>query len=54
MLKESDVVVQILDARDPLRCRSTSLDEAVKGKKVLYVLTKIGMYRDSLHSVLLV
>ena len=42
MLKEADVVIQVLDARDPLRCRSASLDAAVKDKKVLYVLNKIG------------
>lgn len=42
VLKEADIVIQVLDARDPLRCRSTSLEDAVKGKKVLYVLNKIG------------
>lgn len=42
VLKEADAVIQVLDARDPLRCRSASLDEAVKDKKVLFVLNKIG------------
>ncbi|KZT74532.1 hypothetical protein DAEQUDRAFT_197091 [Daedalea quercina L-15889] len=41
VLKEADVVIQVLDARDPLRCRSTSLEESVKDKKALYVLNKV-------------
>ena len=49
VLKEADVVIQVLDARDPLRCRSTSLDEAAKDKKVLYVLNKIGTLTLPVH-----
>ncbi|KAH9843741.1 uncharacterized protein C8Q71DRAFT_12337 [Rhodofomes roseus] len=41
VLKEADVVIQVLDARDPQRCRSTSLDEAAKDKKILCVLNKV-------------
>ena len=45
VLDASDVVLQVLDARDPLETRSQFLEEYAKekGKKVLFVLNKIGM-----------
>jgi nuclear GTP-binding protein len=44
VLNAADVLIQVLDARDPLPYLSTSLDEKAmsQGKKVIYVLTKIG------------
>ncbi|KAM4741607.1 guanine nucleotide-binding protein-like 3 [Anableps anableps] len=47
VIDASDVVVEVLDARDPLGCRCPQLEEAVllKGgnKKLLLVLTKIDL-----------
>ncbi|KAF8875335.1 hypothetical protein CPB84DRAFT_1796594 [Gymnopilus junonius] len=42
-LKRADVVIEVLDARDPLAFRSQALEEVVEGtgKKVLFVLNKI-------------
>lgn len=55
VLEAADVVIEVLDARDPLAFHSTHLEEFVKeqdGKKMLLVLSKIGMhlmtYSDSL------
>jgi nuclear GTP-binding protein len=44
VLEKADVVVEVLDARDPLAYRSKHIEETVKGmgKKVLFVLNKIG------------
>lgn len=44
VLDAADVVVQILDARDPLAYRSEHLEEilAKAGKKTLLILNKIG------------
>ncbi|KAF8189693.1 GTP-binding protein [Pholiota molesta] len=43
VLAKADVVVEVLDARDPLAYRSKHIEETVKGmgKKVLFVLNKI-------------
>ncbi|KAF7776804.1 hypothetical protein Agabi119p4_5197 [Agaricus bisporus var. burnettii] len=41
VLDKSDVLLQVLDARDPLAFRSSYLEKAMKGKKVLLVLNKI-------------
>lgn len=41
-----DVVIEVLDARDPMACRSSQLEEYVTNKdhrKLLLVLNKIGM-----------
>ncbi|XP_047203020.1 guanine nucleotide-binding protein-like 3 [Girardinichthys multiradiatus] len=47
VIDASDVVIEVLDARDPLGCRCPQLEEAVllKGsnKKLLLVLTKIDL-----------
>lgn len=42
VLDKSDVLLQVLDARDPLAFRSSYLEKVVEGKKVLLVLNKIG------------
>ena len=49
VIDESDIIILVLDARDPLRCRSTSLGEAAKDKKVLYILNKIGTFTLPIH-----
>ena len=43
-LDSADVIVQILDARDPMSCRSQHLEALAKenGKKMLLVVNKIG------------
>ncbi|EED77903.1 predicted protein [Postia placenta Mad-698-R] len=40
VLDLADVVIQVLDARDPLRCRSAHIEEASKEKKILLVLNR--------------
>ena len=48
VLDAADVVVEILDARDPLAYRSSHVEEVVKGKddkKMVLVLNKIGTSR---------
>lgn len=42
VLDLADVVIQVLDARDPLRCRSAHIEEASKEKKILLVLNRTG------------
>lgn len=46
VIDASDVVIEVLDARDPLGCRCPQLEEAVLqregNKKLLLVLNKIG------------
>lgn len=48
VIDASDVVIEVLDARDPLGCRCPQLEEAVLqregNKKLLLVLSKIGEY----------
>ena len=44
-MEEADVVLEVLDARDPLGCRSKQIEEMILnsgGKKVILVLNKIG------------
>jgi len=48
VVDESDVVVLVLDARDPAGCRSRLVEEEVRrreaeGKRLVFVLNKIGM-----------
>ncbi|XP_008407513.1 guanine nucleotide-binding protein-like 3 [Poecilia reticulata] len=46
VIDASDVVIEVLDARDPLGCRCPQLEEAVLlggKKKLLFVLTKIDL-----------
>ena len=47
VVEEADVIVLVLDARDPEGCRSRILEEEVRrreseGKKLVFVLNKIG------------
>lgn len=46
MIDASDVIIEVLDARDPLGCRCPQLEEAVLkrvgNKKLLFLLNKIG------------
>ena len=46
VLDAADVVVEVLDARDPLAARSTHIEEIARegGKRVLLVLNKVGAY----------
>lgn len=41
-IESSEVVIHVLDARDPLGTRSPEIEELVQnhGKKIIYVLTK--------------
>ena len=45
VIEESDVIVQVLDARDPLGTRSEEIESAVKeyGKKMICVLNKVDL-----------
>lgn len=48
VIEESDIVILVLDARDPEGCRSRLVEEEVRrreheGKKLVFVLNKIGM-----------
>lgn len=50
VIDDSDVIIQVLDARDPLSFRSAHLEELAvtkPGRRTLFVLNKIG--RVSLH-----
>src|SRR5882762_5194497 len=49
VIDESDVVVLVLDARDPEGCRSRLVEEEVRrreheGKRLVFVLNKIGLW----------
>ena len=46
VLEKADVILEVLDARDPLAFRSKHVEDiaAKKGKKILFVLNKIGGY----------
>lgn len=47
VLKESDVLLEVLDARDPMGCRCTPLEDAVIGrmtsKRIVLILNKIDL-----------
>ena len=50
VIDQSDVVILVLDARDPEGCRSKVVEEEVKrreseGKKLIFVLNKTGTFR---------
>ncbi|PIN85369.1 MAG: hypothetical protein COV47_02410 [Candidatus Diapherotrites archaeon CG11_big_fil_rev_8_21_14_0_20_37_9] len=42
LMREADIIIQVLDARFPVKTRIESIDEfaEIKGKKLLYVLNK--------------
>lgn len=49
VIDEADVIVLVLDARDPEGCRSRLVEEEVRrreaeGKKLVFVLNKIGAF----------
>jgi len=46
VLEKADVILEVLDARDPLAFRNKHIEgiAAEKGKKILFVLNKIGEY----------
>lgn len=49
VIDESDIVILVLDARDPEGCRSRLVEEEVRrreseGKKLIFVLNKIGVH----------
>lgn len=51
VIDESDIIVLVLDARDPEGCRSRLVEEEVRrreaeGKKLVFVLNKVGEWRD--------
>ncbi len=53
VVDEADVVLLVLDARDPAGCRSRLVEEEVRrreaeGKRLVFVLNKIGACRLSL------
>jgi nuclear GTP-binding protein len=47
VIENSDVILQVLDARDPLSCRSKELESQIlshrDGKKIILVLNKIDL-----------
>ena len=50
VIDEADIIVLVLDARDPEGCRSRLVEEEVRrreaeGKRLVFVLNKVGEYR---------
>ena len=45
VIEASDVVIQVLDARDPMGCRSTEIEQEAlsQNKKVVLLLNKIDL-----------
>ncbi len=47
VIENSDVILEVLDARDPLSCKSIELEEIVRGqkdeKKIILILNKIDL-----------
>lgn len=45
VVEASDVIIEVLDARDPEGCRSKELEQSIQasGKKVLLVVNKIDL-----------
>ena len=54
VIDQSDVILEVLDARDPLGYRCPQLEEAVLtrpgNKKLILVLTKIGYSSDAFNT----
>ena len=50
VLEKADVILEVVDARDPMMFRSEHVEQLVKdaGKKMLLVLNKIGEYSSLL------
>ncbi|KAI1791557.1 hypothetical protein LXA43DRAFT_420840 [Ganoderma leucocontextum] len=56
VIDEADIIVLVLDARDPEGCRSRLVEEEVRrreaeGKRLVFVLNKVGEYRHVFPSV---
>ena len=51
MVEEADVVLEILDARDPLSSRCSEVEDLVnsKAKKLVLILNKIGCFYHNYH-----
>ena len=51
MVEEADVVLEILDARDPLSSRCSEVEDLVtsKAKKLVLILNKIGSFYHNDH-----
>lgn len=47
VIENSDVILEVLDARDPLSCKSLELEELIRGqkdvKKIILILNKIDL-----------
>lgn len=57
VIDESDIILLVLDARDPLGCRSRLVEEEVlrrehEGKHLVFILNKIGSFPPRLHILL--
>lgn len=49
VVEQSDVIIMVLDARDPEGCRSRLVEDEVRrreadGKRLIFVLNKIGAF----------
>jgi nuclear GTP-binding protein len=54
-LDQADVILQVLDARDPLSFRSSHLEELAitkPGRRLLFILNKIGSFVVSSQDIL--
>lgn len=58
VIKSSDVILQVLDARDPLGSRSINIERSIlsldPNKKIILVLNKIGMPRMNIFNLMAV
>jgi nuclear GTP-binding protein len=48
VVEEADVILEILDARDPLGCRTRQIEELIINagldKRIILLLNKVGMW----------
>lgn len=53
VVERSDVLLEVVDARDPLGCQSKSVEEWIRStysdKRVVIVINKIGNHDDGCH-----
>lgn len=54
VIQVSDVILEVLDARDPLGCRCPQVEQAViqsgTNKKIILVVNKIGKWKKEKQS----